>query len=137
MIRFEEVHLEIRDMVAEFSRNELTTRAERVDDGPEFPEKSLGMLGELGLLGAPLPEAYGGSDGDLRLVSLILEELAYGCASTALVVSSHLATGLAILESGNDSQREQWLSSLAGGSLIASSAVGEPDIECPKNLGSS
>ncbi|MEM7164458.1 MAG: acyl-CoA dehydrogenase family protein [Planctomycetota bacterium] len=131
MIRFTEEHLDIRDMVASFSDNELRPMAARVDHGPEFPREGLNKLAELGILGLVAPEEHGGINGDLRMVSLVLEELARGCASTAMVLGTHLAeVTLALRELGSEAQQSSLLPRLASGELLGSFCIAEVDAEC-------
>ncbi|MCA8960793.1 MAG: acyl-CoA dehydrogenase family protein, partial [Planctomycetes bacterium] len=60
MIHLTEEHRDIREMVADFSDNELAPNAESIDEHSRFPSDALAQLGELGLLGAALPEEVGG-----------------------------------------------------------------------------
>jgi alkylation response protein AidB-like acyl-CoA dehydrogenase len=127
VIRLTEEHRDIREMVGEFARNELTPRAEGIDEGPEFPTESLGKLAGLGLLGGAIPESHGGSGGDLLMNVVILEELAYGCGSTAMITAAHiLQVGLPILRGGTDEQKRRFLPGLASGESLGTSAFTEP-----------
>ena len=108
MIRFTESHEEIRSMVADFADNELAPRAAEVDASASYPREALVKLADLGLLGAPIPEALGGADGDMLLVAIILEELARGCGTTALAVASHVTQAcLAVIGHGYLSQQKK------------------------------
>ncbi len=130
MIRFTEEHHQIRSMVAEFSERELAPRAARIDEHAEFPREGLKQLSELGLLGAVIPEKYGGSGGDTLTAALILEELARVCGSTALIASVHmLQASLAILDGGTEKQRSQLLPQLASGETLGAFALAEPKAE--------
>ncbi len=129
-MQFAPEHDDIREMVASFAANELVPRAERVDAGPQFPREGVAELGSLGLLGAAVPESFGGTGGDLLMAALILEELARGCASTALVAAADGFEGaIAIRELGSDEQRRRFLPPLATGSLVATVALAEPDAD--------
>lgn len=130
MIRFTQEHHDIREMVASFASNELTPRAERVDAEPRFPKDSFGELGRLGLLGAFVPEEYGGTGGDLLASMLILEELASGCAATALVAAAHgVESVLAVRDFGDEEQRRRWLPQLATGGVFATLGLTEPEAD--------
>ncbi|MEE8141718.1 MAG: acyl-CoA dehydrogenase family protein [Planctomycetota bacterium] len=130
MIRWSEEHHQIQAMVAEFSSKELAPQAARIDELAEFPRESLNQLGALGLLGAPIPEQYGGSDGDTLMAIVILEELATGCSSTAMVAAVHmLQAALPILNCGTDSQRNRYLPELVSGETLGTFALAEPQAE--------
>lgn len=131
MIRFTEEHFDIRDMVASFSDNELRPLAAKVDHGAEFPQAGLEKLAEIGILGLAAPEAHGGIDGDLRMVALVLEELARGCASTAMVLGTHLAeVTLAVVEHGTEEQKSSLIPRLATGEMLGTLCIAEVDAEC-------
>ncbi|MFN0058240.1 MAG: acyl-CoA dehydrogenase family protein [Planctomycetota bacterium] len=119
MIRFSDEHQAIRDMVADFADHELSPNAEHVDQSGRSAEDQLARLGALGLLGAALPEAYGGTGGDLLMQIIILEELARGCAGTAVAVASHACASLAIAAHGSAEQKARWLPELASGRRAA------------------
>ena len=131
MIRFTEEHYDIRDMVASFSDNELRPLAAKVDAEAAFPKEGLDKLAELGILGLVAPEEHGGVDGDLRMVALVLEQLARGCASTAMVLGTHLAeVTMAICAHGTDAQKAELLPKLATGELLGTFCIAEVDAEC-------
>ncbi|MFQ5654157.1 MAG: acyl-CoA dehydrogenase family protein, partial [Planctomycetota bacterium] len=130
MIRFTDEHHGIREMVADFSDNELATRAAALDEEAAFPAESLKMLAGLGLLGIAIPEELGGAGGDFLTAVLALEELGRGCGSSALVLNAHAVQAtLAILEDGTDEQRQRWLPRIASGELLATFAIAESDAE--------
>jgi alkylation response protein AidB-like acyl-CoA dehydrogenase len=81
-------------------------------------------MAELGWLGVPFPEQFGGLDGLLLDVAVLAEELAQGAALTPYV--STLMAGLLILRDGDDAQKERFLPGIATGELIASTALVEP-----------
>lgn len=130
MIQFTDDHNDIRDMVASFSDNELRPQAAGIDHGPEFPRDVLGLLSELGILGISVAEEHGGADGDLLSLTLVLEELARGCASTALIVGAHVGqTAMAIAQHGTDEQKARYLPKLASGETLGTFALIETGAE--------
>lgn len=130
MIRFEEEHRDIRDMVADFSDQELAPAAEHLDASEGYPDAALAKLAELGLLGVTAPDEYGGSGGDPLSAVLVVEELARNCASTALVVATHVFDATrALVSLGSDAQRSAWLPSLASGDVIGTLALAEERAE--------
>jgi|GEM_PF-52473 len=79
------------------------------------------MTESMGLLGAIIPEQYGGSDMDARAISIIMEELAY--FSPAVALSYDIAGGLIphiLMEHGSKEQKEKYLTAIARGDTIAS-----------------
>lgn len=122
MIRLSEDHHQIREVVASFSDNELWPNSAAIDKDAVFPRAALDQLGELGVLGIPVPAEHGGADGDLLMLTLVLEELARGCAATSMVVASHAAASLAIRCLGSAEQQAQFLPKLASGELLATIA---------------
>lgn len=130
MIRFDEDHLAIQEMVADFSDNELAPRAEHLDETQGYPTETLAMLADLGLLGVSVPEEHGGSGGDVLMATLVVEELARSCASTAKVVATHAfdATS-AVTMLGSDEQQARWLPGFATGETVGTLAIAEPNAE--------
>ena len=73
-------------------------------------------MGPLGLLGMEVPEAYGGAEMDAISAAIAVEELGWGCGSTALAISAHNGLGLGpIVRFGSEAQKQQWLPKLAQG----------------------
>src|SRR5699024_12766340 len=74
----------IKEMVADFAKTVIQPRAIEIDKSATFPEDIFKQMGELGLLGIPFPEEYGGSDGDTISYALAVEEIGKACGSTGL-----------------------------------------------------
>lgn len=117
----------LRDMARDFAQNELVPRATRHDREAQLDPAVLAKLAELGMLGLTVPEAYGGSAlGNLAL-SLVLEELNRGCASTGVTVSVHNSLVCSPLAKyGTDAQKAHWLPKLASGEILGAYALTEP-----------
>jgi alkylation response protein AidB-like acyl-CoA dehydrogenase len=81
--------LMIQKMAREFARKDLIPLAAERDQKHEYPAESLKKMGELGLLGMLVPEKYGGEDMDTVSYALAMSEVAYACASTAVIMSVH------------------------------------------------
>ena len=126
MIPFTEEHSDIREMVGDFSDNELAPKAEHLNESCEFPQDIIAQLAELGILGAPVPEDFGGLDGDVLTTSLMVEELARNCGSTASIAFTHLLTTRLVAEHASDEQKQAWLPGLATGEMLGTYAVCEP-----------
>jgi alkylation response protein AidB-like acyl-CoA dehydrogenase len=119
--------LMIRDMVREFSRKFVAATAMERDLSKEFPAENFEKMSELGLMGMMIPPEYGGSGTDTISYVLALSEIAYSCASTAVVMSVHNSIVCeSILRYGTDDQKTRYLSSLALGKMIGAFAMTEP-----------
>ncbi len=120
--------LMIQKMAREFARKNLAPLAAERDREHEYPAESLEKMGELGLLGMLVPEAYGGEGLDTVSYALALSEVAYACASTAVIMSVHnsICCG-SLLRFGTEAQKQRYLVPMARGEFIASFALSEPE----------
>ncbi|PID78364.1 MAG: acyl-CoA dehydrogenase [Deltaproteobacteria bacterium] len=120
--------LMIQKMAREFARKELAELASQRDHDKEYPKDSLKKMGELGLLGMLVPEEYGGEDLGTVAYSLALTEIAYSCASTAVIMSVHnsIVCG-SFVRFGTEEQKQKYLVPLAKGEIIGSFALSEPE----------
>ncbi len=117
----------IQSMVREFARKVVATTAAERDRTKEFPSENLEQMGELGLLGMMVPVEYDGSQADTVSYVLALSEIAYACASTAVVMSVHNSIVCeSILRHGTEEQKEKYLKPLARGDMIGAFALTEP-----------
>ena len=82
--RQDEEHKDILEMVHEFAVNEVKPLAAEIDRTEEFPMKNVKMMAEMGLMGIPFPEEYGGSGMDTLAYIQTVEEISKYCASTVL-----------------------------------------------------
>ncbi|MBW1650315.1 MAG: acyl-CoA dehydrogenase family protein [Deltaproteobacteria bacterium] len=114
-------------MVRDFSREVVAVKAAERDKTKEFPIDNLNQMAELGLMGMMVPPEYGGSGSDTVSYVLALSEIAYSCASTAVVMSVHNSIVCeSILKYGTDEQKEKFLKPLAAGKYIGAFALTEP-----------
>jgi alkylation response protein AidB-like acyl-CoA dehydrogenase len=117
----------IRTMVREFAREVLLPTAAERDITREFPRENIKQMGELGLMGMNVPPEYNGVGADTVSYSAALQEVAYACASTAVVMSVHNSVACGpIYLFGSDYLKENYLKPLAAGEKIGSFAVTEP-----------
>jgi len=118
----------IRAMVRDFAREELLPLAAQRDATGEFPRESLEKMGELGLLGMNVPAEYNGAGVDSVSYSLALQEIAYACASTAVIMSVHNSVACGpIYLFGSEHLKETFLKPLAAGEMLGSFALTEPN----------
>lgn len=116
----------IQAMVRDFAREVVLPTAAERDRTGEFPREHIRMMGELGLLGMTVPPEYNGSGADTVSYSVALQEIAYACASTAVIMSVHNSVACGpIYLFGSDFLKEKYLKQLAAGKLLGSFALTE------------
>jgi len=119
--------LMIQSMVREFSRKEIAPTAMERDRTKAFPFENLRKMGELGLMGMTIPPEYNGEGADTVSYVLALSEIAYACASTAVVMSVHNSIVCeSIFRYGNEEQRRKYLPVLTAAEKIGAFAMTEP-----------
>lgn len=118
----------IRQMVREFAEKEVAPRALEMDERGEIPGELINKIAEMGLLGIPIPEKYGGGEGDFLSYIIAIEELSRACASTGVTVETHVSLGSEpILNWGTEEQKQKYLPKLATGEMIGSFGLTEPN----------
>lgn len=116
----------IRDMVRDFAENEIAVKAEEVDRTGRFPLETFRKMGELGILGIPFPEQYGGSGGDTISYALAVEEVGRACGSTGLSYAAAVSLGASpIYYFGTEEQKQKYLVPLASGQALGSFGLTE------------
>ncbi|MFO7665193.1 MAG: acyl-CoA dehydrogenase [Desulfobacterales bacterium] len=119
--------LMIQDMVREFSRKVVAPTAMKRDETREFPAENFEKMAELGLMGMMVPPEYGGAGTDTVSYVLALSEIAYSCASTAVVMSVHNSIVCeSICRYGTEDQKKRYLPALVSGKSIGAFALTEP-----------
>ncbi len=122
-----ELQQQIRDLARDFARERLAPGAAKRDRDSLFPREELREMGELGLLGMLVPEAYGGSDTGVIAYAAALEEIAAGDGPCSTIMSVHSSVGcVPILKFGSEEQRQRFLPKLASGEWIGGFALTEP-----------
>lgn len=127
MFKLDTEHLELQAAFREFAENEVKPLAKEIDETERFPIETVKKLGEMGMLGLPIPEEFGGSGADQLAYVLAVEELAKVCGTTSIIVSAH--TSLCcwpILKFGTDTQKAKYLTALATGEKLGAFALTEP-----------
>jgi len=121
-------HELVRATVREFAEARIGPIAEELDREHRFPYELVAALGELGLMGVPLPQAYGGAGADTLAYAIAIEELARIDSSVAVTVAAHTSLGtMPIYRFGTDEQRQEWLPDLASGRRLAAFGLTEPE----------
>jgi alkylation response protein AidB-like acyl-CoA dehydrogenase len=121
-----EEQLMLRDTVREFARERVAPHAIAIDREQRFPVEVFREMGEMGLLGLPIPEEYEGAGVDALSAVLVVEELARVCGSTSLGLAAHTSLCLwPIHEFGDDEQRSRWVPDLASGRKLGAFGLTE------------
>ena len=118
----------LRDTVRAFARREVAPVAEELDRTKSFPYQVVAKMGELGLMGIPFPERYGGGGADTLAYGLAVEELARVDSSVAITLAAHISLGtMPIWLFGSDKQKHEWLPELCSGRKLAAFGLTEPE----------
>jgi alkylation response protein AidB-like acyl-CoA dehydrogenase len=126
-LQLNETEREIMQVIRDFARNEVKPRAAEIDATAVFPADLVEKMGELGLMGLPLPEEYGGLGQSYILFALMIEELCAACATTGLVPDVNISLGAEpILMFGTEEQKQRWLPQMCSGRKLGALAITEP-----------
>ena len=124
---FSEEEQEILDMLHDFCLKEVAPKAAEVDENERFPEETWHKLSEMGMMGVPFAEEYGGANLSYLNYIGVCEELAKHCATTSVMVSAH--TSLCcwpISQYGTEEQKQKYLSKLCTGEWLGAFGLTEP-----------
>ncbi len=118
----------IRSLAREFADGEVRPAAEELDRTKSFPYAIVRQLAELGLMGIPYPEEYGGGGADTLSYALVVEELARVDSSVAITLAAHISLGTwPIYAFGSDEQKQEWLPALCSGRKLGAFGLTEPE----------
>jgi short/branched chain acyl-CoA dehydrogenase len=121
-------HELVRSTVREFAEERIGPLASELDGESRFPYELVAELAELGLMGMPIPEEYGGGGTDTVAYAIAIEELTRVDSSVAITVAAHTSLGtMPIFMFGNERQKRDWLPRLAGGEQLAAFGLTESD----------
>jgi short/branched chain acyl-CoA dehydrogenase len=118
----------VRQTVRDFAVSRVAPVAEELDREERFPYEIVAGLAELGLMGIPIPEEFGGAGADTVSYAIAIEELTRIDSSVAITVAAHTSLGtMPIYLFGDDAQKQEWLPVLASGRKLAAFGLTEPD----------
>jgi alkylation response protein AidB-like acyl-CoA dehydrogenase len=118
----------IKEMVREFAEKEIAPNAAKWDEEAYFPIEVFKKMGELGLLGIPFPEQYGGSGGDTISYAIAVEEIGRACGGTGLSYAAAVSLGASpIYYFGTEEQKQKWLVPMARGEALGAFGLTEPN----------
>lgn len=118
----------IRKLIRDFAEAEVAPGADERDRTGKFPKKIFEQLAELGMMGLPFPEQYGGAEADTISFAIVVEELSRVCGSTGITYSAHISLGGAPLHLfGTQEQKEKYLTPLCTGEYLGAFGLTEPN----------
>src|SRR6202158_3079139 len=116
----------IQRLCREFAQDEVNPRAEEMDAKAEFPYDLVRKMAELGLMGIPIPEEYGGAGADTVSYATAIEELTRIESSVAMTGAAHTSLGtMPIYLYGTEEQKQEWVPQLASGAKLAAFGLTE------------
>jgi short-chain 2-methylacyl-CoA dehydrogenase len=116
----------LRRTVRDFSESKVAPIAEELDREERFPYELVQEMAELGLMGIPIPEEYGGAGADTVSYAITIEELTRIDSSVAITVAAHTSLGtMPIYLYGSEEQKQEWVPQLAAGAKLAAFGLTE------------
>jgi short-chain 2-methylacyl-CoA dehydrogenase len=123
-----EEHEALRETVRDFAEREIAPVAGELDRTKAFPYEIVRKLGELGWMGIPFPESYGGAGADTLAYAVAVEELARVDSSVAITLCAHTSLGTQpVYLFGSEEQKQEWLPRLTSGERLAAFGLTEPE----------
>ncbi|MEM7612867.1 MAG: isovaleryl-CoA dehydrogenase, partial [Pseudomonadota bacterium] len=117
----------LRESVAQFAKDEIAPRAAQIDKENEFPEDLWWKLGDMGLLGITVDDAFGGSGMGYLAHAVAMEEISRASGSVGLSYGAHSNLCVnQIFRNGNDAQKAHYLPPLCSGEHVGALAMSEP-----------
>jgi acyl-CoA dehydrogenase len=126
-LTFTEEQEMMRKMVRDFAQAEIEPIVEHMDETDEFPREVINKMAELGLMGIPIPEQYGGVEMDFTSYIIAIHELSKVSATIGVILSVHTSVGTnPILFFGTEEQKQKYIPKLASGEYLGAFALTEP-----------
>ena len=117
----------MQKFIRDFSREEIKQEIVNMEKH-QFPKKVINKMGELGLMGIPIPERFGGSEMDFTSYIIAIHEISKVSAAVGVILSVHTSVGTnPILYFGTEKQKDYYLPKLASGDYLGAFALTEPN----------
>jgi alkylation response protein AidB-like acyl-CoA dehydrogenase len=127
MLCLKDEHRQVREMARKFADEVVAPRAREQDEKEEFPADIVQQMCELGFMGLPYPEKYGGAGLDTLAYIIAVEEISRACASTGITLAAHVSLGCGpVYANGTEEQKLQFLVPMAKGEAIGAFGLTEP-----------
>jgi acyl-CoA dehydrogenase len=124
---FTEEQQMMQKMVRDFAQKEIAPAIEHMEETEEFPRHLIKKMAELGLMGIPIPEEYGGAGMDFTSYIIAINELSKVSATIGVILSVHTSVGTnPILYFGNEEQKKKYIPKLASGEYLGAFGLTEP-----------
>jgi acyl-CoA dehydrogenase len=124
---FTEEQQMMQKMVRDFAQKEIAPAIEHMEETEEFPRHLIKKMAELGLMGIPIPEEYGGAGMDFTSYIIAINELSKVSATIGVILSVHTSVGTnPILYFGNEEQKNKYIPKLASGEYLGAFGLTEP-----------
>lgn len=118
----------VKKMIKEFAEKEIAPIAEEIDANAEYPYETIGKLGQLGVMGMPFPQEYGGAGADYLTYIMAVEELSKVDGSHGVIVQTHNALCCwPIFTYGTEEQKKKYLPDLLSGKKLGAFGLTEPN----------
>src|SRR5205814_6777734 len=128
MIALREEHEQVRETARRFADEVVAPRSRELDEKECFPTDTVKQMGELGFMGLPYPEKYGGAGLDTLAYAIAVEEISRACASTGITLAAHVSLGCGpVYANGTEEQKLRFLVPMARGEAIGAFGLTEPN----------
>lgn len=118
----------VKKMLKEFAENEIAPISAEIDEKAEYPYETIAKLGELGLMGMPFPQSYGGAGTDYLTYIMAIEEISKVDAAHGVIIQTHNALCCwPIFTYGTEEQKQQYLPDLLSGKKLGAFGLTEPN----------
>lgn len=117
----------IRNMTRKFVEKVVAPRADEMEATGEYPYDLMAQMSELGMMGIPFPEEYGGSGGDWVSMNICIDELCRGDVSLGILLDVTTLVAEELFQFGTEDQKQKWLTPIARGERIGAFGLTEPE----------
>lgn len=123
-----EKQLMMKKLFTQFAINEVKPLAQEIDEEERFPAETVKKMAEIGMLGIPFDDTYGGAGGDNLSYAIAVEEMSKVCATTGVILSAHTSLGAVPIDNfGTPAQKEKYLRPLLSGEKLGAFGLTEPN----------